>query len=98
MAFQTVDTTGFDDAIQGFQKALAAYKNARSVISNQTSNLINHWEGEGGKKFKNVTTKILKALDDDEESLKYIIENLISIKASYAEWDTQMAGKLQGGN
>lgn len=97
MAFNTVDTTGFDEAIQSFQKALEAYTGARITIANQTKNLINQWEGAGGDKFKSVTNKILRALDDDGESLQYIIDNLIDIKASYAEWDAEMAGKLQGG-
>jgi uncharacterized protein YukE len=97
-AFKTVDTAGFDEAIQGFTRALDVYKKARELMKAQTKRLGDGWTGAGGDKFRSVTTKITRCLDDDEESLTNIIENLKEIRKTYIEWDKQVAQSMEGGS
>lgn len=95
MAFNTVDTSGFDNAIVAFHSALDAYRDARNLLNNRTTTLASHWEGSGGDKFRDVTGKIMKLLEDDGESLNYIIQNLEEIRRTYKEADQKIANKIE---
>jgi uncharacterized protein YukE len=96
--FETVDTSGFDDAINSFRRALDLYNEARSLLTCQTKRFLGTWEGLGKDKFKEAYNSINRYLEDDGESLSYIIENLESIRASYLEWDTKMASSMENSN
>jgi uncharacterized protein YukE len=96
MAFNTVDTSGFNEAIAGFERAIAAYKAAREAITHRARDLGNNWVGEGGESFRRANTRITQLLDDDEESLKAIIENLKDIRKAYTDWDAEAAKSIEG--
>ena len=94
--FRTVDTTGFDDAIAAFGEAKQSYTNARELLNKGTDDLKYSWKGEGGDKFKSVSREVLRLLQDDGESLEYVVKNLQQIRAAYIEADTTIAGKIDG--
>ena len=89
-----LDTTGFDAAISAFQKAKEAYDAARELIEEGTDTLEDAWKGEGGGKYESTSKKIRMMLADDGESLQFVIDNLVEIRARYAETDTQIASKI----
>lgn len=91
---QTIDTTGFDEAIASFKAAINLYKEARELIHVKTRDLSDYWLGEGGDKFRKVNEKIYKGLEDDEDSLQAIIDNLDSIRRTYLEADTELASAI----
>lgn len=95
MPFNTVDTTGFDNAIAALNRALDAYKEARSVLQNRATSLDSDWEGRGGDKYRRVSRMMFRALDDDGESLSYIAENLAIIRKAYQDADQKVARKIE---
>lgn len=92
--FETVDTAGFDAAIVSFEKALAVYQEARSVLTTRTNILNRNWDGKGAKSFEDAQKSIVRFLEDDGDSLQAIIDNLRTIRQVYQDWDSQTAQKM----
>ena len=96
--FQTVDTSGFDESIAAFSKALQTYVECRDQFSLKTKNLLANWEGKASDEFNASYTKIQRSLSDNVYALSDIISNLETIRLSYVEWDDTAATKIENAN
>lgn len=95
MDFQTIDTTGFDNAIIAFNEARENYNAAREVIQNSTETLRGCWKGRGGEKFEDISKRILQMLKDDGDSLICIADNLARIRQRYVDVDTRIGKTIE---
>ena len=91
--FRTVDTSGFDAAIAAFGKALETYTDCRERFERQSKSLLNKWEGSARDEYKTSYNNIQRSLTDNLDSLKYIMENLESVRQAYLDWDRETAAK-----
>lgn len=93
--FNTVDTSGFDAAISAFNKAMETYSECRDQFSRQSTTLIGKWQGVAGEQYKTSYNNIQRSLTDNLESLKYIIENLETVRQTYHDWDAETKATIQ---
>jgi len=94
--FQTVDTSGFDEAIAAFKNALETYTSCRDTFSTQSERLNSKWDGVAAEQYFTSYKNIQRTLTDNVDSLTYIIENLESIRQTYLDWDTKAKSTIEG--
>ena len=93
---ERINTQSFDEAISAMDKAVKAFKSARSKIIKTTDPVTNDWKGDGADKFKKVYKKLKIELKDEEINLETIRDDLKSIKESYEGWDSDLATHFKG--
>lgn len=94
---EKVDIKMFDDALSKFKTAISVFDNSMTSMNNQTTTLLNSWEGKGKDAFKDAYTQLKTAIKDETENLKAIRDDLQAIKDSYVDWDTE-SGKVMSEN
>ncbi|MBR6570723.1 MAG: WXG100 family type VII secretion target [Clostridia bacterium] len=95
--FKTVDTSGFDAALQAFAKAMESYANCRDKFERHSKSLLDKWEGKARDEFNTSYNNIQRSLTDNVESLEHIIQNLEAVRQSYLDWDAETATKIDSG-
>lgn len=94
---QKIDTSLFDSTIAAFKSAIDQYREARERIFKATEDLLNNWDGEGSDRFASEYKLLKTKLSDEEDNLRTIADDLLNMKQSYVDWDTDTA-KVIGGN
>ena len=87
--FNTVDTSGFDAALAAFAQALETYSNCRDKFERQSKTLLDKWEGEARNQYSTSYKNIQRSLTDNLDSLRYIMDNLESVRQTYHDWDAE---------
>ncbi|MBU3100103.1 MULTISPECIES: WXG100 family type VII secretion target [Clostridium] len=90
-----IDTKNFQEAINGFEKAVKTYRVARERVFDSTEKLLFDWEGKGKNSFEKQYGRLKTQLKDEEDNLFTIKEDLQDCMKSYVDWDTQLAGQLK---
>ena len=93
--FKTVDTSGFDAALAAFAKALETYSDCRDKFERQSKTLLGKWEGVARDSYKTSYDNIQRSLTDNLDSLKYIMDNLESVRQTYHDWDAETKASIQ---
>ena len=88
---ERVDTGGFQDALDGIDRARNAFRDSKEQIIASTDTLLGVWEGRGKDAYR-----VLKVeLQDEEENLDVIYDDLKAVKESYEEWDASVSDGLK---
>ena len=92
---EIVDTGGFQDALDGIDRARNAFRDSKEQIIASTDTLLGVWEGRGKNAFQDAYRVLKVELQDEEENLDVIYDDLKAVKESYEEWDASVSDGLK---
>lgn len=84
---QSINTTAFEDALNKIDKAISTFSATKDSIISSSDALLATWTGKGKRAFNDAYTRLRRELLDEEENLKTIYDDLLSMKQSYEDWD-----------